>query len=124
MLIAAAALAGCWGDETVTGYLDGADIFALQSINGTAFAASATIDLSETGRVSGKAPCNSYFAEQSAPYPWFDIGPIAATKAACPDLPAEGQFFDTLSRMTVAEVSGDTLILSNTDDEEMVFQAP
>ena len=118
-------LAACNQDETVSGYLGiNTGLFELVSINKAPFDASATLDLSEQGRISGSAPCNTYFANQTAPYPWFAIGPIGATKRACQDLRLEGEFFEALSRMTIAEVSGNILILTNTEDEEMVFQAP
>lgn len=118
------ALMACQPDETVSGHTDGVTSFALQSIDGTAFKASATIDISEFGKISGRAPCNSYFAAQTAPYPWFALGPIGSTKMACPDLAQEGQFFDALGAMTLVEVVGNTLILSNDTGREMVFQAP
>ncbi len=116
-------LAACNEDETVSGYVDDNTIFALQSINEQPFQASATIDLSETGKVSGEGPCNSYSAEQSAPYPWFDLGPIAATERACEDLSAEVTFFQALQSMTIAEVNGPIIILTNDAKEEMVFEA-
>lgn len=116
-------LAACQPDETVTKYLQGSETFVLQSINGTPFGAVATIHLGEAGKVSGQAPCNSYFAEQSAPYPWFELGAIAATKRACPDLDAEQTFFDALATASLVEVSGPILILTNDQDLEMVFQA-
>lgn len=116
-------LAACQPDETVTKYLQGSETFVLQSINGAPFKAAASIHLGEAGKVSGQAPCNSYFAEQSAPYPWFELGPIAATKRACPDLDAEQAFFDALAMASLVEVSGPILILSNDQDLEMVFQA-
>lgn len=116
-------LAACQPDETVTKYLQGSETFVMQSIDGTSFEAAARIDLGEAGRVSGQAPCNSYFAEQSAPYPWFELGPIAATKRACPDLDAEQTFFDALATASLVEVSDPILILTNDQDLEMVFQA-
>lgn len=116
--------AACQGDESVSAYLDGAAVFNLMSIDGISAQSAATIDLGEAGRITGRAPCNTYFADQTAPYPWFAIGPIGATRMACPDLEAEGHFFTSLSDMTLAEVLGDTLILSNPAGREMVFQAP
>ncbi|MEN9012860.1 MAG: META domain-containing protein [Yoonia sp.] len=117
-------LMACQPDETVSRHTDGVTAFALQSIDGTAFKGSATIDISESGKIAGRAPCNSYFASQTAPYPWFALGPIGSTKMACPDLAQEGQFFDALGAMTLVEVVGNTLILSNDTGREMVFQAP
>ena len=116
------ALAAC-GDETVTAYST-ESVFALVSVNGAPFQTSASIDIGVAGEITGSAPCNSYRAKQTAPYPWFEIGPIAATKRACPDLEAEAIYFETLGRMTIVEVSGSTLILTNDANEEMLFQAP
>ena len=76
----------------------------------------------QTGKISGQAPCNRYFATQSTPYPWFEAGPIGATRMACASLSADTVFFTALSDMTLAEVVGDTLILSNDKGREMVFQ--
>ena len=114
-------LAACNEDETVSGYVGDSTVFTLQSINEQPFQASATIDLSETGKVSGEGPCNSYSAEQSAPYPWFNLGPVVATERACEDLSAEVTFFQSLQSMTIAEVNGPILILTNDAGREMVF---
>ena len=43
---------------------------------------------------------------------------------ACDSLSAETVFFTALGDMTLAEVVGDTLILSNDKGREMVFQSP
>ncbi|MEM9580800.1 MAG: META domain-containing protein [Pseudomonadota bacterium] len=42
---------------------------------------------------------------------------------ACPDLAQETLYFDALERMSLVEVQGDTLILSNDTGEQMVFRA-
>jgi heat shock protein HslJ len=42
---------------------------------------------------------------------------------ACPDLAAESQYLTALGEMTLAEVSGPTLILSNDAGRSMVFTA-
>jgi heat shock protein HslJ len=42
---------------------------------------------------------------------------------ACPDLALESEFFDALEGMTLAEVAGDTLILSNSVGRKLVFVA-
>ncbi|MBT0959228.1 META domain-containing protein [Alphaproteobacteria bacterium KMM 3653] len=110
-------------DETVSGYTQVTTDFVLEEVNGSPFAARATINLGETGVISGEGPCNGYTAAQKAPYPWFEIGPIAATKRACPDLRQEAKFFDALQGMTLSEVTGGVLILSNTSGGQMVFNA-
>ncbi len=122
-LLVGLALAGCKKDETVTGY-GGADIlWVLQSIDGKAFTARANLSFPTEGEIAGQAPCNRFFGSQTAPYPWFSTGPLGATRMACPELEAEGQYLQALEEMTQVEVLGDTMILSNDAGRKMVFKA-
>ena len=107
----------------LTGYGAADQIWVLDSIDGVAFDARAELIFPEEGKISGRGPCNQFFGEQRAPYPWFDVGPLGATRMACPDLPAETMFFQALEAMTLSEVAGDILILSTDDGREMVFRA-
>jgi len=116
-------LTSCGPDETISGYATPDATYTLTELDGAPFPANATIRFPETGQVTGTAPCNQYNAAQTAPYPWFALGPIAATRRACTDLAAEQQFFEALATMTIAEVAGTTLILSHTDGGQMVFQS-
>ena len=111
---------GCQSDETVAAY-GGGGLWLLTEIDGKVFPARATLGFPEPGRIAGTAPCNTYSGRMAAPYPWFEAGDIAVTRRACPDLAAETAFFDALADMTLAEVAGDTLILSTADGREMVF---
>ncbi|KCV82173.1 hypothetical protein ATO10_07282 [Actibacterium atlanticum] len=122
-IISLLALSACQADETISGYADPAATYVLEQINGTAFKARATIQFPEEGRISGEAPCNIYSGSQTAPYPWFAPGPMMSTKRACPDLAAESLYFEALSEMTLAEVSGNLLILTNDSGNEMLFRA-
>ncbi len=122
-LLAVLGLAACQGDETLAGYVMPDTTFVLQRMGGEAVKARATIRFLPGGEVVGKAACNSYGAAQSAPYPWFELGPIRATRAACPQLDEEQAYFDALGQMTLAEISGDVLILSNEDGEMLEFRA-
>lgn len=110
---------GC-ADETISGYADRDGIYRLVELDGTAFESRATISFPEKGRIVGSGPCNAYSAAQTAPYPWIEIGPVVATRRACPDLEAEQRFFSALSASSLAEVTGSVLILSG--DVEMVFE--
>ena len=82
----------CVGDETVGAYGGAGITWVLRELDTTEFTARATMEFPAEGRMSGSAPCNSYTAEMSVPYPWFEAGPIAATRRACPDLDAETAF--------------------------------
>ena len=97
--------------------------YRLIQIDGDPFNATATIAFPEQGVAKGTGPCNLWSARQTAPYPWLDLSPIAVTERACPDLDAERAFFDALAAISLAEVQGDTLILSNEAGAEMVFSA-
>ena len=116
-------VSACYPDESISGYAEQSAEYHLIEIDGVPFDASATIAFPDTGEVIGQAPCNKYFATQTAPYPWFALEGIGATRIACENLSNESIFFEALEQMTLAEVSGETLILSNTDGREMIFVA-
>lgn len=116
------ALAAC-RDETVAGYGALGATWQLTELDGAPFAAKATLQFDEGGNITGDAPCNRYFGKQSAPYPWFTVEDIGATRRACPALEQESTYLTALSEMTLSEVSGNTLILSNDAGREMVFRA-
>jgi heat shock protein HslJ len=123
LLLATLGLTACIGDETVAGY-GGADrIWLLSEVDGAPFSAHATLQFPEAGRISGDAPCNRYSGAMTTPYPWFGATQIAGTRMACPDLEAETKFFEALAAMTLSEVLGDVMILSNDAGREMVFKA-
>lgn len=116
-------LTACLKDEGVSGYADRGAVYRLTELNGAPFPARATIGFPGPGEVRGAAPCNSFRARQTAPLPWFRLEDLAATERGCADLPAEAAFFEALRSMTLAEVSGDVLLLSNDAGGEMVFSA-
>lgn len=113
----------CDRDESVAAYGAADRTWLLQEIDGIPFEASALLQFPKEGEIAGNAPCNSYNGTLNAPYPWFEIKDLAATRAACAGLEAEGMYFAALMAMTQSEVSGDVLILRNEDGHEMVFKA-
>ncbi len=124
IVLGMALLAGaCAADETLTAYGAADRVWVLESLDGEAFGARAEIRFGPDGAVTGQAPCNRFFATQSAPYPWFELGPIGATRMACPDLAQETAFLSALATMRLAEIAGSTLILSTEAGREMVFRA-
>ena len=118
-----ALLGGC-ADETISGYADRDAVYRLTEMGGAPVTASATITFPDAGRATGQGPCNAWSAEQTAPYPWFLLGPILSTKRGCADLDAEARFFEALSAARFAEVSGGVLILTDEAGGELVFRAP
>lgn len=114
-------LTACRADESLHAYGAGGHIWNLVSIDGAATEMRATLEFPKPGQIAGQAPCNRYSAPQTAPYPWFALGPIAVTRMACPDLNSETLFFQTLEAMTLSEVLDTTLVLSDETGREMVF---
>lgn len=113
----------CNTDETISGQTSAQDIWTLTHLNGEAVKVAITLTFPEKGQIAGRAPCNRYFATQNAPLPWFEVGPIGATKMACPDLATENKYFQTLSKMTLIERTGNTLLLSNDGSETLEFKS-
>ena len=116
------ALTACVGDETATGYAQSDGEYTLVEIGGSTVESRATIAFDEGGRISGQAPCNRYFTQSKVPYPWFEVGPIGATKMACPNLAEESEFFRMLEAMTLIEFSGPLVLLTNDDGASMTFR--
>jgi len=116
-------LAACRGDETVSAYGAANIEWRLIELDGQPFPSTANLRFPEPGRIAGSAPCNTYGAVMQAPYPWFDVQQVSVTRMACDALALERQFLQTLQEMSLSEVSGATLILSNTDGREMIFTA-
>jgi hypothetical protein len=58
-----------------------------------------------------------------APYPWFELGPIRTPQEPCPDNAAENRLFAALRAMTLVEVLGDTMILSNDAGDSIILKS-
>jgi len=123
LVLAALSALGYCKDETVSGHGGEGMTWVLRSLDGAPFTARATLAFPEEGEIAGAAPCNRYAGEQTVPYPWFSAERIVSTRRACPDLDAETRYLRALEQMTLAEIAGDTLILSNDAGREMVFRA-
>jgi len=123
ILSVALAVLGCEKDETLSGYGAADKVWSLSELDGKPFDAQATITFPEQGKIAGQAPCNRYFGAQEKPYPWFAATGVGATRMACAELGAETKFFQALEAMSLAEVLGDVMILSNEAGRQMVFKA-
>ena len=116
-------LTACRGDETIAAYGASDITWHLVEMDRLPFHAAASLHFPAPGHITGSAPCNSYSAVQDAPYPWFGVQHLSVTRMACDDLAAEARFLQALQNMTLSEVSGGTLILSNDAGHEMLFKA-
>ena len=97
-------------------------LWKLIELDGKAFAAEAQLTLPKDGQIRGRGPCNSFSASVEGDLSALVIGPVLATKMACPDLGPESEFFAALSEIVWAERTGDTaLILGDAKSPRMVF---
>lgn len=115
-------LSFCAPDETISGYAGAGSVWRLEEMAGAPAPAHVTLGFPAEGRIEGQGPCNGYRGGQAVPYPWFQVTEIAATKRACPELDAEAAYLRLLSEMTLAEVMGDVLILSDETGRSLVFR--
>lgn len=122
LLFAVLAMSGCRKDETLSGYGAADKTWILAELDGKPFVARATLSFPKEGSFAGEAPCNRYFGNQTAPYPWFKTGPIGATRMACPEIAAEQAYLGALAEMTLSEVREGVLLLSNDVGREMLFR--
>lgn len=116
-------ISACYQDETVAGYSDAEKTWVLSALDNAPFTILATVEFPEDGKISGQAPCNRYTGAMTAPYPKFEAKQVASTKMACPHLDEETRFFEALSAMTLAEVSGDVMTLTSESGRKMIFKA-
>lgn len=118
--LAVTALAGCAAPPAppsgVT--LDGTG-WTLATLDGAPVTVAAYLGFAGD-RASGVAPCNRFtggFAQTGAR---VAIGPIAATRMACPELDLEQRYLGALTDAALAEISGDLLILRGADGVELM----
>lgn len=119
--VAVLALAGCDPSETLARYGGRNFQWHLAEIDGVAVPFSATLIFGFHGTVLGDGPCGPYAAELLVPYPWFELEAIEHTQPGCAQSASQQAYLDALRVMTLAEVSGASLVLSNDAHREMVF---
>jgi heat shock protein HslJ len=118
-LVAALSLAACVTPAMSEAEIDGVD-WHLVGLEGQTVGWPASLRF-DGASVTGKAPCNSWGATTSASLPALSLGPIRATRMACPDLAAERAFFDALKAMQRAELDQGHLYLIGPEGRIMEF---
>lgn len=119
LILAVFALTACTG----AGLADQPAEWVLSSVDGVAPEYTATLDLSEPGRLAGQAPCNRYFAALTREGDSFQPGQIGATRMACLQIKGEAEYLALLSAVTTAVEQDGVLILTGAG-HEMRFVPP
>lgn len=84
----------------------------LVELDGKPYDARAVATLTDDGRITGQAPCNSFNASYTGHWPDLRFQPAATTRMACPDLAAESAFFGALAKVDHAAHDQGTLLLT------------
>ncbi|MEM6887489.1 MAG: META domain-containing protein [Pseudomonadota bacterium] len=121
--VAVSGLSACSGDETLTAYGASDIVWALAELDGVPYTAEAELEFPGPGRFVGRTPCNQFSGQVSAPYPWFAVRALTTTDKTCQDQTEEDMFLKSLNAASLAEVAGDTLVLSTPEGPKMVFKS-
>ena len=81
------------------------------------------VQFNPDGKVSGFAGCNTFFGTFVATDATLDIGPLGATRKACPQavMSAELEFLQAVEGAVRYRIDGDTLTLANADNGELAL---
>ena len=118
-LLAALLLAACVSPAMSEAEIEGVD-WHLVGLEGQAVGWTASLRF-DGASVTGKAPCNGFGGVNAAKLPGISLGPLRATRMACPDLAAETAFFDALQAMQRAELDQGHLYLIGAEGRIMEF---
>ncbi len=126
-ILAAILFTGCCNCNKKSAYPFQETVWQLTQLNGKTVKSdnNFTIAFLNTGRVTGKGACNTFFG------PWesargsgngIKIGQIASTMMACPDMDTESAFFKALENITEYRTEGGRLYLYEGQTLKAVFQ--
>ena len=97
--------------------------WALASVDGQPAGYTATLNIGESGRATGQAPCNRYSADLAHDASTFKLGAIGATRMACLQIKGEAEFFQALQGVETYELASGELTLTG-GGHVMVFVQP
>lgn len=103
-LIVLGLLAGCAGAPP-------APMWTLTELKGRPVSVPITLDFTSSG-IKGTGPCNAYSATQTGSGT-FPIGPVSATKASCPDIALEQEYFEALGLVATSDIGPSVLVLND-----------
>jgi len=128
VLAATASLAACQdvGERSVSMLRPGSS-FTVARIDGTPAPAGVTLDVGESGRVTGRAPCNRYSGQLTQSGGAMTVSGTVMTRMACaePDrMMAETRFGMALGSITAARRSADGTALIDPEGRERIGLIP
>ncbi len=79
------------------------------------------VKFSQDGEMRGNGGCNNFFGTYDLDGTRLKVGPIAATKRACPDLDKEREFLNALQNSTRIEATHLVLKLYDVNGDELLI---
>ena len=126
-LLAIVAVAGCTDPaQTSLGALPAGAHFTVARLDGNAAPDGMTLDVGESGRITGQAPCNRYSGMLFAKNGAMTISGVTTTRMACADparTHAETRFVNALGAITGTRkaVDGGVALIDTEDRERIVL---
>lgn len=96
--------------------------YRLVSLNNKPLAGGATLMWEADGRISGEAPCNAYFARQTATAPAFRLADLGLTRRACLWAGDESAFVRAIQTVTAITSDTEGMTLTAPDGTALRFQ--
>jgi len=126
-ILAVVLFTGCCNCNKKSSFPFQETVWQLTQLNGKTVKAdnNFTIAFLNTGRITGKGACNTFFG------PWefvkgknngIQIGQVASTMMACPDMETESAFFQALEKTTEYRLDGGRLYLYEGQNLRAVLQ--
>jgi len=109
-------------DETLAAYAERDVAYRLEPAEDAPAVGTLTLRFPKVRSVEVRTHCASYHAALTVPYPWFRTARWQVADRHCDPGSQDLLFRDALRRMTLAEILGDTLILSNDIGEALIFR--
>ena len=80
-----------------------------------------SIRFEDDGKISGHGGCNSFFSSYTLSESTIDIGPVGATRMACPEpqMQLERLYFEALENAAAIEVRGSRMRLADRENNTL-----
>ena len=118
---------GCSSGKSTTNSasLEGTE-WVLETMNSTGVISlddnNVTLKLDETGKISGKGSCNSFFGSYKTDGSALSFGEIGSTKMMCDDMQIETDYFAALKKTDKYEIKSGKLNLYSASKIILVFK--
>jgi hypothetical protein len=112
----------CQTDETLAAYAEQDRDYQITEVLGQPAAFTAALRFPGRMRFQIETPCAVLDGRITAPLPWFEAQKITFAPRPCDDSPWQTDLMKILKTVTLAEIAGDTILLSSDARVALVFR--